>query len=111
MNYEDKALIEVHEIINTVEVVLASKRTFRLEVVRVAKGTADVHFTVLAYEEQELYKTSNGAITSEPVPGSIKFYVWVPDLNQPHVDGSEDGALQQALDWLAERRNNQNTSW
>ena len=97
----------------TVEIELASNRTFRLEVVRVVKGSAngyDVHY----YERETLYKTPKGTITSEPIADALQFYAWVPDLDLPNVDStspSPDAALQQALKWLADRCNNQNISW
>jgi hypothetical protein len=65
MNYKDEAISYVYEIVKTVEFVLASNRTFRLEVVKVEKGTADVHFGVHYYEQQTLYKAPDGTITAK----------------------------------------------
>jgi hypothetical protein len=111
MNYSDNAISYVYEIVKTVEFVLASNRTFRLEVVKAAKGTATVHFDVHYYERQTLYKGADGTISTKSTTGASEFYVWVPD-DLPWVNQeSPDAALQQALDWLAERRNNQNISW
>jgi hypothetical protein len=112
MKYSDEAITHVNEIVRTVEFELASNRTFRLEVLKVEKGTAHVHFAVHYYERQRLFKASDGTITSESIAGAPQFDVWVPDVSLPWVNQhSADAALQQALDWLAERRNNQNIDW
>ena len=111
MNYEDDAISYVYEIVKTVEFHLASDRTFRLEVVKVEKGTSAPHFAVRYYERDTLYKTAGGTISSEPGASTIRFDVWVPDVNLPWVNqGTAEAALSQALGWLAERRNNQNKS-
>ena len=47
MKYSDEAITHVNEIVRTVEFELASNRTFRLEVLKVEKGTAHVHFAAL----------------------------------------------------------------
>jgi hypothetical protein len=113
MNYEDSAIVEVHEIVKTVEFVLASSRVFRIEVVMVAKGTATVHYDARYYEQKTLYKTRDGAVVvATPVAGEVEFYVWVPDHDLPSINrDSAEGALQQARDYLSGRRNNQNTNW
>jgi hypothetical protein len=82
----------------------ASNRTFRLEVVKVEKGTADVHFDVHYYERQTLYKAPDGTITAKDLAG-------VPQFTFGFQMVCRGLRLQQALDWLAERRNNQNTDW
>jgi hypothetical protein len=50
MKYSDEAITHINEIVRTVEFELASQRTFRLEVLKVEKGTAHVHFAVHYYE-------------------------------------------------------------
>jgi hypothetical protein len=112
MNYSDEAITHVEEIVKAVEFELASNRTFRLEVVKGEKGTANVQFGIHYYERQTLYKASDGTIRAEPIMSARYFYVWVPDVALPGVaQHSPEAALQQALDWLAERRNNQNIDW
>jgi len=104
MDYSDEAITHVSEIVRTVEFELASGRTFRLDILKVEKGTAHVHFDVDYYERQTLYKASDGTITSESIAGAPQFYVWVPDVSLPWVSQpSADAALEQALRWLAER--------
>jgi hypothetical protein len=81
VDYNDAAISYVYEIVKTIEFVLASDRTFRIEVVKVAKGTANVHFDVRYYECQTLYKAADGTITATPLSGvgTSSFYVWEPD--------------------------------
>jgi len=113
MNYSNEAISYVYEIVKTVEVALACNRTFRLEVVKVEKG-ANIDFDVHYYERQTLYKAPNGTITANPITSSAPdFYAWVPDNDLPSVNpqSSSEAALQQALNWLAERRNNENIEW
>ncbi len=81
----------------------------RLEVVKTAKGTASVDYAVHYYERQTFYKGSNGTITAEPAPNATSFYVWAPDAYLPWVRQPDvEGALNQALNWVSERRNNAN---
>jgi len=111
MNYSNEAISYVYEIVKTVEVALACNRTFRLEVVKVEKG-ANIDFDVHYYERQTLYKAPDGTITANPITSAPDFYVWVPDDDLPSVNQkSSETALQQALNWLAERRNNENIGW
>jgi hypothetical protein len=79
--------------------------------VKVEKGTANVHFGIHYYERQTLYRAHDGMITAKQVAGAPHFYVWVPDGLPSVNQNSPEAALQQALDWLAELRNNQNTDW
>jgi hypothetical protein len=96
MDYSDPALLYVYEIVKTVEVVLASDRTFRLEVVKVAKGTANVYFDVRYYERQTLYNAADGTITATRLSGvnTSRFYVWevddLPGVNRPTPESALD---------------------
>ena len=113
--YSDSAFSEVYEIVRTVEIVLASGRTFRLEVVKTEKGLSVPPYHVVAYERLTLYRAGDGSITSDSmVPRTVRFHVWMRDLELPsytfHRDTPE-GALSVALNLLSERRNNQNCPW
>jgi len=114
-DYRDVAIIEAYEIERTVEVLLASKRTFRLEIVRTDKGANVEPYHVMAYERQTLYRAPDGTITSDSmIPKTVPFHVWVRDLGLPTYSYNRDtpeGALSVALALLVERRNNENTPW
>lgn len=73
MDYSDEAIKFVEEIVKTVEFYLARKRVFRIEVAKVEKGTATVHFCVRYYERQTLHKGSGGTISANPITGSSDF--------------------------------------
>lgn len=110
MDYGDEAISHVYEIVKTLQLRLAGDRVFRIEVVKVEKGTATAHFGVHYYERQELYKGPDGSITTTPMNDARHFYVWVPD-NLPWEDQhSPEAALQKALDVLTKQRNNRNVS-
>lgn len=113
-DYSDSAISEAYEIVRTVEVHLASKRTFRLEVVKTEKGANVEPYNVMAYERMTLYRVPDGSITSTSIPKAVAFQAWVWDINLPtysfHRD-TPDAALSNALSLLVERRNNQNTPW
>jgi len=107
MDYGNKALASVYEIERTVEIHLTGGKTFRLEVARCVKGTADVHYVVWYYEQHTRHIALNGTISAESVPHSTPYCIWVPDNHLPWVNQpSADLALSQAIDWLAERRSN-----
>jgi hypothetical protein len=107
-NYSDPTIIEAWEIERTVEIHLASNRIFRLEILRAENGIKKPHYSVRYYERHTLYKAPDGTISTE----SIQFNVWVRDDNMPGVNmPSAEAALSQALEFLVERRNNQNIFW
>ena len=70
------------------------------------KGTATVHFGVRYYERKTLHKGSDGTISANPITGSSVFYVWVCDALPWVNQDSAEAALQEALAYLVERRNN-----
>lgn len=112
INFDDEAISYAYEIEKTVEVHLTSNRTFRLEVVHCVKGTAQAHYDVRYYERQSLHKGPDGSISIRSVPNSVEFYVWVVDRDLPWINQpTRDAALNQALSWLTERRNNSNLNW
>ena len=112
MDYNNPAITEALEIVKTVEFVLESNRSFRLEVVHRMKGTVEPHYDVSCYERKTLYKAPNGTISAESLPLAPRLDVWVRVIDLPRVNpNSADAALSQALNWLVTCRNNQNTSW
>jgi hypothetical protein len=107
MGYSNEALAYVYEIEKTVELHLMKGGIYRLEVVRCMKGTSDVHYAVRCFERLTRYIAPNGTIGTESVPLAIPYYIWVPGHSLPWVNQhSADAALCQAVDWLAEHRNN-----
>lgn len=106
MDYSDSALAEVYDIEKTVEIHLMRGPIYRLEVVRRMKGTADVQYDVRYYEQQTFYRAPDGTIGTESVSKATDFHVWFPDRNFPWMhERTPEGALSQAVSWLAERRN------
>lgn len=79
VDYSIKALASVHETEKIIEISLKKGGTCRLEVVRRAKGGADVRYDVRVYGQRTRYIAPNGAITAESVPLSMPYYIWVPD--------------------------------
>jgi len=114
-DYSDSTIIEAYEIERTVEVLLASKHTFRLEIMRTEKGANVEPYHVMAYERQTLYRAPDGTITSDSmIPKTVPFHVWVRDLGLPTYTYNRDtpeAALSNALSLLVEQRNNPNTPW
>ena len=107
MDYSNEALGAVYEIEKTVEIHLRKGRIYRLEVVRCMKGYSDVHYAVWYYQRETRYVAPNGSISTESVPLSIPYHIWVPEHALPVNRHSADVALSQAIDWLAEHRNNE----
>ena len=111
-DYSNSAISEAYEIVRTVEIILASKRTFRLEVVKTEKGTIAEPYHVHVYERQTLYRAPNGSVSSNSVPKGDSFHVWIQDLYIPTYQRSKpDSALSVALNSVVEQRNNENTPW
>jgi hypothetical protein len=111
MDYTDPDIIEVHEIVKSVEFILASGRTFLIEVAHSLKGTAHSHYGVRYFERHRLYRRQDGTVTAEEVEAAPHFDIWVRDGSLPWVkQGSADAALLQALEFLVKGRNNENPS-
>ena len=111
MDYTDPGIIEVHEIVKRVEFILASGRTFLIQVEHSLKGTAHSHYGVRYFERHMLYRRQDGTVTAEGVAAAPDFDIWVADRNLPWISqDSADAALSQALGFLVERRNNENPS-
>jgi hypothetical protein len=113
-DFSDPAIIEAYEIARTVEILLESKRHFRLEVVRTRKGANVEPYHVTAYERMNLYRAPDGSVSSKCMEKAVEFHVWIQDLHLPsytyHREKAEE-ALSVALALLVERRNNENTPW
>jgi hypothetical protein len=106
-DYANDAFSYVYEIEKCVEIHLMKGRIYRLEIVRCAKGTADAHYAVRYYERHTRYIAPDGSISTETVPLSTPYYIWVSDHAMPWVNQhSVEAALSQALEWLSEQRNN-----
>ncbi|MGD0669241.1 MAG: hypothetical protein ABSB23_16910 [Bryobacteraceae bacterium] len=112
MDYNNSAIAEAIEIVKTVEVVLASNRSFRLEAVRRLKGTAEPQYDVSCYERRTLCKAPSETISADSAGSVTQFAVWTRVIEMPRVNpDSVEAALSQALNWLVTYRNNQNTPW
>ena len=113
-DYRNAAVIEAYEIVQTVQILLASGRTFRLEVVKNMTGTRIGEHHVDTYERQSLFKGPKGEISSTRMQSGIEFYVWVRDIDLPtntYYRSTPEAAISMALALLTERRNNQNSQW
>jgi len=103
--YDDPAITEAKEVARTVEIHLADKRMFRLEIVRSGKRN---DYGVLYYQRKTLYVWADGSINSQaeqldpPRLDPLRFDVWVLDRRQPEVWGQDlpEAALSQALNFL-----------
>lgn len=115
IDYGNDAISEAYEIVGTVEILLESKRHFRLEIRKTVKGANVEPFHVMAYERMTLYRAPDEAITSDSmVPKTVPFHVWVRDLNlQTYREhrGTPEAALSAALELLTQYRNNNNVPW
>jgi hypothetical protein len=113
MNYGDPAITEVYEVVKTIEVHLASNRVFRLEALLIADNPDAPEYSVRYYERQTLYKAKNapGGVSTQQSPEASEVHVWVPDQLPWVRNRTADGALQQALGFVTDRRDNQNRHW
>lgn len=111
MDYTDPGITEAHEIVKSVELMLANERTFLIQVDHSLKGTAHSHYGVRYFERHRLYRRQDGTVTAEEVAAAPHFDIWARDGNLPSVNkDSADAALSQALEFVVKRRNNENPS-
>ena len=113
-HFSDPAIVEAYAVERTVEVLLASKRTFRLEVVRTEKGANVEQYHVVAYERQTLYRAPEGSVSSKSMEKGVEVHLWIQDLHlrtYTYRRKTAEEALSVALALLVEQRNNENTPW